>query len=167
MSAALQAVQPGAAVDRAPTGDAGDLAAARRTARVPRFGVAIMDNEKEMSRLTGIVDSMTPEERRNPKVIDSSRKNRIAKGCGVNPNQVSDLIKQFEMIGPMLQIATSGSMADKMKMLQQMQGMMANNPFNPTAGMKLKGNTGKRLSPKEKEKLQKERERLLRKKKRN
>jgi signal recognition particle subunit SRP54 len=126
-----------------------------------------MDNEKEMSRLTGIVDSMTPEERRNPKVIDSSRKNRIAKGCGVNPNQVSDLIKQFEMIGPMLQIATSGSMADKMKMLQQMQGMMANNPFNPTAGMKLKGNTGKRLSPKEKEKLQKERERLLRKKKRN
>jgi signal recognition particle subunit SRP54 len=126
-----------------------------------------VDNEKEMSRLAGIVDSMTPEERRNPKVIDSSRKSRIAKGCGVAPNQVSDLIKQFEMIGPMLQIATSGSMADKMKMLQQMQGMMANNPHNPLGGMKVKGNTGKRLSPKEREKLQKERDRLLRKKKRD
>jgi signal recognition particle subunit SRP54 len=125
------------------------------------------DNEKEMSRLAGIVDSMTPEERRNPKLIDSSRKSRIAKGCGVAPNQVSDLIKQFEMIGPMLQIATSGSMADKMKMLQQMQGMMANNPMNPLGGMKVKGNTGKRLSPKEREKLQKERDRLLRKKKRD
>jgi signal recognition particle subunit SRP54 len=125
-----------------------------------------VDNEKEMSRLTGIVDSMTPEERRNPKVIDPSRRNRIATGCGVQPNQVSDLIKQFELIGPMLQMATSGSVGDKMKMLQQMQGMMANNPFNPLEGMKLKGNTGKRLSPKERERLQKEREKLLRKKKR-
>jgi signal recognition particle subunit SRP54 len=124
------------------------------------------NNEKEMSRLTGIVDSMTPEERRNPKVIDPSRRNRIARGCGVQPVQVSDLIKQFEMIGPMLQMATSGSTSDKMKMLQQMQGMMANNPFNPMAGMKIKGNTGKRLTPKEREKMQREREKLLRKKNR-
>jgi signal recognition particle subunit SRP54 len=124
------------------------------------------DNEKEMSRLTGIVDSMTLEERRNPKIIDPSRRDRIARGCGVQPTQVSDLIKQFDLIGPMLQMATAGSVGDKMKMLQQMQGMMANNPFNPLGGMKLKGNSGKRLSPKEKEKLQKERDRLLRKKKR-
>lgn len=128
--------------------------------------MANADSEKEMRRLTGIVDSMTPEERRNPKIIDSSRRNRIASGCGVQPNQISDLIKQFEMIGPMLQMATSGSMADKMKMLGQMQGMMANNPFNPLEGAKLKGSTGKRLSPKERERMQKERERALRKKKR-
>jgi signal recognition particle subunit SRP54 len=128
--------------------------------------MANADSEKEMRRLTGIVDSMTPEERRNPKLIDSSRRSRIAKGCGVQPNQISDLIKQFEMIGPMLQMATSGSIGDKMKMLNQMQGMMANNPFNPMQGMKLKGSTGKRLTPKEREKLQKERERALRKKKR-
>lgn len=125
-----------------------------------------VDNEKEMSRLTGIVDSMTPEERRDPKIIDPSRRNRIARGCGVQPNQVSELIKQFELIGPMMQMATGGSVGDKMKMLQQMKDMMANNPFNPLGGMKLKGSTGKRLSPKEREKLQKEREKLLRKKKR-
>jgi hypothetical protein len=53
-----------------------------------------------------------------------------------------------------------------MKMLQQMQGMVANDPFNPLGGMKIKGNTGKRLTPKEREKLLKEREKLLRKKKR-
>lgn len=124
------------------------------------------DSEKEMSRLTGIVDSMTPEERRNPKLIDPSRRNRIARGCGVQPVQVSDLIKQFETIGPMFQMATAGSTADKMKMLQQMQGMMAANPFNPMGNMKIKGNTGKRLTPKEREKMQREREKLLRKKKR-
>jgi len=128
--------------------------------------MANTDNEKEMSRLTGIVDSMTPAERENPKIIDSSRRNRIAKGCGVNPNQVSELIKQFDMIKPMMQMATQGSVGDKMKMLQQMRGMMADNPFNPLGGMKLKGNTGKRLTPKEREKMQKERDRLLRKKKR-
>jgi signal recognition particle subunit SRP54 len=53
-----------------------------------------------------------------------------------------------------------------MRMLQQMQGMMAANPHNPLGGMKLKGNTGKRLTPKEREKMQREREKLLRKKKR-
>jgi signal recognition particle subunit SRP54 len=128
--------------------------------------MANADSEKEMRRLTGIVDSMTPEERKNPKIIDPSRRNRIAKGCGVQPNQVTDLVKQFEMLAPMLQIATSGGIGDKMKMLQQMQGMVQSNPFNPTSGMKLKGSTGKRLTPKEREKMQKERERLLRKKKR-
>lgn len=124
------------------------------------------DSDKEMSRLTGIVDSMTPEERRNPKVIDPSRKNRIAKGCGVQPNHVSDLVKQFDMLAPMLQMATSGNMGDKMKMIQQMQGMISNNPNNPMGGMKVKQSTGKRLTPKEREKMQKDRERLLRKKKR-
>jgi signal recognition particle subunit SRP54 len=123
------------------------------------------DSEKEMRRLTGIVDSMTPEERKNPKLIDPSRKNRIAKGCGVQPNQVSDLVKQFEMLAPILQMATSGGIGDKMKMMQQMQGMMSN-PFNPMGGVKTKGSTGKRLSPKEREKMQKDRDRLLRKKKR-
>ncbi len=91
-----------------------------------------------MRRLTGIVDAMTPEERKNPKLIDQSRRNRIAKGSGVQPNQINDLVKQFEMIGPMLQMATSGSIGDKMKMLSQMQGMMARNPFSPMEGMKLK-----------------------------
>jgi signal recognition particle subunit SRP54 len=128
--------------------------------------MANTDSEREMRRLTGIVDAMTPDERKNPKIIDSSRRNRIAKGCGVQPNQISDLIKQFEMIGPMLQMATSGNIGDKMKMLNQMRGMMSQNPFNPMEGMKLKGSTGKRLTPKEREKLQKERDRLLRKKKR-
>jgi len=129
--------------------------------------MANADSDKEMRRITGIVDSMTPEERKNPKVIDPSRKNRIAKGCGVQPNQVSDLVKQFEMLAPMLQMATSGSMGDKMKMMQQMQGMMGGNPGNPMEGMRVKQSTGKRLTPKEREKMQKERERLLRKKKRS
>ncbi|MFN9881676.1 MAG: signal recognition particle protein, partial [Planctomycetota bacterium] len=57
---------------------------------------------KEIRRLCGIVDSMTPVERRNPRVIDVSRRQRIASGAGVQPRQVNELIKQYEMMKPML-----------------------------------------------------------------
>ena len=45
---------------------------------------------------------MTPEERRNPKVMNPSRKNRIAKGAGVNISEVNKLIKQFEQMKKMM-----------------------------------------------------------------
>jgi signal recognition particle subunit SRP54 len=122
--------------------------------------------EKEMRRVSGIIDSMTPTERKNPKIIDNQRRMRIAAGAGVAAPQVNDLIKQFDMLAPLMQMAAGGNMKDKMAMMQQMQGMMAQNPFNPMMGMKTKQSTGKRLSPKEREKLMKEREKALRKAKR-
>ncbi|MCH2596640.1 MAG: signal recognition particle protein, partial [Pirellulales bacterium] len=54
------------------------------------------DPEQDMKRLFGIIDSMTPEERKQPtKVIDQSRRRRIALGAGVEPHEVNDLVKQF------------------------------------------------------------------------
>ena len=45
---------------------------------------------------------MTREERRNPKLIDPSRRNRIARGSGVQVGDVNALIKQFDMMAPVM-----------------------------------------------------------------
>jgi signal recognition particle subunit SRP54 len=53
--------------------------------------------EKEMRQLLGVIDAMTPAERRGAtKLIDASRRNRIAAGAGVDPQQVHQLIQQFD-----------------------------------------------------------------------
>ncbi|MGA2254912.1 MAG: hypothetical protein ABSG53_09635 [Thermoguttaceae bacterium] len=52
--------------------------------------------EEDLRRLVGIIDSMTPDERRNPsKTVDQSHRCRIATGAGVGPYDVDDLVKQF------------------------------------------------------------------------
>ena len=52
-------------------------------------------DEKELDRLEAIIRSMTPEERANPKIINGSRRRRIARGSGTNVQAVSQLVKQF------------------------------------------------------------------------
>ena len=68
-----------------------------------------MIDEKQLARIEAIVLSMTPKERQNPKLLNPSRKHRIAKGAGVDIAQVNRFIKQFEQ---------------SQKMMKQMQGMM-------------------------------------------
>ncbi|MCE5266258.1 MAG: signal recognition particle protein [Planctomycetaceae bacterium] len=124
-----------------------------------------MDAEKDMKRLTGIVDSMTPEERRNPsRVIDQSRRRRIAAGAGVEPHEVNELVKQFDGMADLMKRMSGMGVRDRMKMMQEVtQGGM----LNPGAKFaKQKVGTGKRLSSAERAKLKKERERELRRKKR-
>ena len=65
--------------------------------------------EKNMARTEAIIYSMTPEERRNPSLMNPSRKNRIARGAGVDIAEVNRLVKQFEQMK---------------KMMKQMPGMM-------------------------------------------
>jgi len=120
------------------------------------------DAEGEMKRMLGIIDSMTPTERRSPKVIDPSRRNRIAKGAGVQVQEVNALIKQFDMMAPIMKTMAGKGMGQKMQALQELQrsGM-----FNPGARMpKVKGDTGKRLTSKEKADLRKKREKEMKKK---
>lgn len=121
------------------------------------------DTEGEMKRMLGIIDSMTPQERRNPKVIDPSRRNRIARGSGVQVQEVNALIKQFDMMAPVMKAMAGKGMGQRMQAIQDLQksGM-----FNPGAQMaKIKGDTGKRLTSKEKAELRKKREKELKKKK--
>lgn len=120
-----------------------------------------VDAEKDMRRLSGIVDSMTPDERRNPsKVIDQSRRRRIAAGAGVEPHEVNELVKQFDGMADMMKRMSSMGIRERMKAMQDISkgGMM--NPGGKLS--KQKGDTGKRLTPKERAKLKKEREREIR-----
>ena len=138
---------------------------------MPGFGamtqaLANTDSDKEMRRLTGMIDSMTPAERKNPKLIDNSRRLRISKGCGVAASQVNDLIKQFNTMVPLMQMMSGGRMTDKLKAIQQLQGALGSDPMGGLANLKIKQSTGKRLSPKERERMQKERDRKLRQMKR-
>ena len=61
-----------------------------------------MIDEKKMARVEAIIYSMTPKERANPKLMNPSRKNRIAKGAGVDIAEVNRLCKQFEEMKKML-----------------------------------------------------------------
>jgi signal recognition particle subunit SRP54 len=108
---------------------------------------------------------MTMAERQNPKLIDTQRRMRISKGAGIQPNVITQLIKQFETMKPLMQAMTSGGLGDRMRMMQQMRdsGMLS----DPSGrGMKVKKGTGKRLSAAERDKLKKERDKMARRMKR-
>ena len=68
-----------------------------------------MVDEKQLARMEAVVLSMTPAERRNPKLLNPSRKHRIARGAGVDNSSVNRFIKQFEQ---------------SQKMMKQLPGMM-------------------------------------------
>ena len=78
---------------------------------------------------------------------------------------VSQLIKQFEVMKPMMQGMAGKGVGDRMKMMQQLQSSGAMN--DPTMkGMRVKKGTGKRLSASERAKQKKERDKMLRRSKR-
>ena len=132
----------------------------------------MMDSEDasgDMKRMVGIIDSMTPDERRAPKIIDPSRRNRIAQGAGVQTQEVNQLCKQFETMKPLMQNMAGQGMAGRMQAIQEMQNSGMLDPSGK-GGPKIKKGTGKRLTPAQKAKARKEREKkkrqLKRKKKR-
>jgi signal recognition particle subunit SRP54 len=127
--------------------------------------VGDLDAEKDLCRLVGIIDSMTPEERRNPKkVIDQSRRRRIAAGAGVEPHEVNELVKQFEPMADLMKSMSGLGMRDRMR---KMQELTQSGILNPGAKLaKQKKGTGKRLTPKERAQLRKERDREVRRRKR-
>lgn len=66
---------------------------------IPGIGSKLKDipfDEKEIVKMEAIINSMTPQERRNPKIINASRKRRIAKGSGTTIQDVNRLLKSYE-----------------------------------------------------------------------
>ncbi len=76
--------------------------------------------EKDIRRKEGIIQSMTPLERRKPDVIKASRKKRIAQGAGVQVQEVNRLLKEFEQMQEMMKKMKGGGL---MKMIKKMGGM--------------------------------------------
>ncbi|MFO0869305.1 MAG: signal recognition particle protein [Pirellulales bacterium] len=123
-----------------------------------------MDAEGDTRRLVGIIDSMTPQERRNPKLIDPSRRNRIARGAGVEANEVTQLLKQYDAMAPVMRSMAGEGLMGRLKKVRELQ---AGGLFNPGAQLlREKKGTGKRLTNKEKADLRKRREKELRRRKR-
>ncbi len=74
-----------------------------------------------MNRVEGIINSMTPLERRKPEIIKASRKRRIATGAGVSVQEVNRLLTQFEQTQKMMKMMSKGGLA---KMMRSMKGML-------------------------------------------
>ncbi|MDO8688484.1 MAG: signal recognition particle protein [Dehalococcoidia bacterium] len=67
-------------------------------------------DEKQLKRIEAIIQSMTPGERRNPLVIDGSRRRRIAKGSGATPQDVNQLLNQFRQTQKMMKMMAGGKL---------------------------------------------------------
>ena len=88
-------------------------------ARAGRAGNAQMD-DRQLRRIEGIINSMTPQERAKPELLKASRKRRIAAGAGVSVQEVNRLLNQFEQTQKMMKMMAKGGMA---KMMRSMKGM--------------------------------------------
>ncbi len=80
------------------------------------------DADKSLRRIEGIINSMTPLERRKPELIKATRKKRIAAGSGVQVQEVNRLLKQFEETQKMMKMFSKGGMAKMMRGMGSMMG---------------------------------------------
>lgn len=76
-------------------------------------------DDKAFAKVESIIQSMTPEERGNPEILNMSRKKRIATGCGRNLHEINMFIRQFDQMRKMMHAMSRG---------KGMQGMMRNMP---------------------------------------
>mgnify|MGYP002040824025 FL=1 len=79
--------------------------------------------EKDIKRKEGIIQSMTPQERRRPELIKASRKRRIAAGSGVQVQDVNRMLKEFEQMQSMMKKMKGGGLMKMMKRMGGMKGM--------------------------------------------
>ena len=90
---------------------------------IPGVGKAIKDvdiDDNAFMSIEAIIRSMTPKERTNPEILNTSRRQRIAKGSGTNIQEVNKLIKQFDQTRKMMKMVTGNQMAG---MMSRMKGM--------------------------------------------
>jgi signal recognition particle subunit SRP54 len=80
-----------------------------------KFPVGI--EEKQLKKMEAIILSMTPEERRNPVIIGGSRRRRIARGSGVSPSEVNQLLNQFQRMQKLMKMGMKGRLPHDLLMM--------------------------------------------------
>ncbi len=126
---------------------------------IPGMGSAVDDadiDESDIGQIEAIILSMTRKERQDPSIINTSRRRRIARGSGCDPQDVSGLVKQFGMMSDQMKAMANMSMMGKMKSIAGLsQAAMTGQGF----GKKIKGSTVKvrKLSSKDKRRKRKKR----------
>jgi signal recognition particle subunit SRP54 len=94
------------------------------TGKAANLGQADMDRaERDVRRMEGIINSMTPLERRKPELLKATRKRRIATGAGVQVQEVNRLLNQFEQMQGMMKKMKGGGLMKMMKRMGGMKGM--------------------------------------------
>jgi signal recognition particle subunit SRP54 len=84
---------------------------------------------KEVPRMVAIINSMTKKERRNPALLNGTRRARIAKGSGMTPADVNKLMKQFQQMEKMMSKLSGGGMKGLMRGMKGMMGGRGGMPF--------------------------------------
>ncbi|MBD8081826.1 signal recognition particle protein [Chryseobacterium caseinilyticum] len=93
---------------------------------IPGVGKAIKDveiSDDAFKHIEAIIHSMTPDERRRPSIINTQRKNRIAKGAGRKIEDVNALMKQFDQMGKMMKMMQGPQGKQMMQMMSKMPNM--------------------------------------------
>ena len=88
---------------------------------VGQIDPAKLQDDRQLKRIEGIINSMTPQERRKPELIKASRKRRIAAGAGVPVQAVNQLLNQFEQMQKMMKMMKGGNLQ---RMMRGMKGML-------------------------------------------
>lgn len=105
------------------------------------------DPEQVVCRIRGMIDSMTTAERRNPDLIDNSRRHRIARGSGTQANEVKQFLIQFDQVRGLMRQMANMSLWQRMKMVTGLTKMGA---LMPGANMlKTKGATTHQKDPRQ------------------
>jgi signal recognition particle subunit SRP54 len=107
--------------------------------KIPGMSDALGDMEiddNELVRFEAAIQSMTLKERANPKIIDASRRRRIARGAGCDPSDVGQLVKQFEPMRSVMKAMGGRSFLDRLRMGTQLSNAWASGGIP-----KLKGST--------------------------
>lgn len=88
------------------------------------------EGEKQFKRIEVFIQSMTPDERDNPELMNTSRKKRIAKGCGMDLTEINTYVKQFEQMRMMMR-----GMNDMKGMMGKLSGKMGKHAMNKALSM--------------------------------
>jgi signal recognition particle subunit SRP54 len=97
--------------------------------QIPEHLKQQVQQSKEVPRMIAIINSMTKKERRNPALLNGSRRARIAAGSGTHPSDVNKLMKQYQQMEKMMGKMARGGMKGMMRGLQGMMGGMGRMPF--------------------------------------
>ena len=89
--------------------------------KIPDHLKAQAQQNKDVPRMIAIIGSMTLKERRNPGLLNGSRRARIARGSGTTPADVNKMLKQFQQMEKMMSKLSKGGMKG---MMRGMQGLM-------------------------------------------
>jgi signal recognition particle subunit SRP54 len=82
---------------------------------------AQLQDDRQLRRIEGVINAMTPQERAQPELIKASRKRRIAAGAGVPVQEVNRLLHQFEQMQKMMKMMKGGNMA---RMMRNLKGVL-------------------------------------------